>query len=44
MADDLPVIPLILSRSITVFNRKVVDHTVDGTGVSGNFADVWLRS
>ncbi len=21
-----------------------VDHTVDGTGVSGNFADVWLKS
>lgn len=44
VAEDVPVVPLILSRSITVFNRKVVDHTVDGTGVSGNFADVWLRS
>ncbi len=44
LAEDLPVIPLILSRSITVYNRKVIDHTVDGTGVSGNFAGVWLKS
>lgn len=32
-----------LSRSITVYNRKVIDHTVDATGVQGNFAGVWLR-
>jgi peptide/nickel transport system substrate-binding protein len=44
IADDLPVIPLMLSRAITVYNRKVVDHTVDATGVQGNFAGVWLRS
>ncbi|MGL4286434.1 MAG: ABC transporter substrate-binding protein [Phreatobacter sp.] len=44
IAEDLPVIPLLLSRSITVFNKRVVGHTVGATGVSGNFADVWLRS
>ncbi|MEW6642031.1 MAG: ABC transporter substrate-binding protein [Pseudomonadota bacterium] len=44
LADELPVIPLMLSRSVTVANRKVVDHTVDATGVQGNFAGVWLRS
>jgi peptide/nickel transport system substrate-binding protein len=43
VADELPVIPLMLSRSITVYNRRVVDHTVDGTGVQSNFAGVWLR-
>jgi peptide/nickel transport system substrate-binding protein len=43
IADDLPVIPLMLSRAITVYNRRVIDHTVDGTGVQGNFAGVWLR-
>jgi peptide/nickel transport system substrate-binding protein len=44
LATDLPVIPLLLSRSVTVYNRRVVDHAVDATGVSGNFANVWLKS
>ncbi|MEJ1975556.1 MAG: ABC transporter substrate-binding protein [Acetobacteraceae bacterium] len=44
VAEDLPVIPLMLSRSLTIYNRKVIDHTVDATGVSGNFATVWLRT
>jgi peptide/nickel transport system substrate-binding protein len=44
IAEELPVIPLLLSRSITVFNKKVVDHTIDATGVSGNFARVWIRA
>ena len=44
VADEIPVLPLMLSEPITVYNRRVVGHTVDGTGVQGNFADVWLRS
>jgi peptide/nickel transport system substrate-binding protein len=44
LADELPVIPLFLSRAIIVYNTKVVDHTLDATGVSSNFAGVWLRS
>jgi len=32
-----------LSKPVTVYNRRVVGHTVDGTGVQGNFASVWLR-
>jgi peptide/nickel transport system substrate-binding protein len=44
VAEDLPVIPLMLSRSVTIYNRRVIDHTVDALGVSGNFAGVWLRS
>lgn len=43
VADEIPVLPLMLSKSVTVYNRRVVGHTVDGTGVQGNFADVWLR-
>jgi peptide/nickel transport system substrate-binding protein len=43
LSEDLPVIPLILSRSVTIYNRRVVDHTVDATGVEGNFASLWLR-
>ena len=44
LADDLPVIPLFLSRAIIVYNKKVADHTIDATGVSSNFAGVWLRA
>ncbi|GJD48346.1 hypothetical protein OPKNFCMD_1064 [Methylobacterium crusticola] len=43
LLDDLPVLPLFLSRAITVFNRRVVDHTTGATGVSSNFAEVWLQ-
>jgi peptide/nickel transport system substrate-binding protein len=43
LSEELPVIPLILSRSVTIYNRKVIDHTVDATGVQGNFASVWLQ-
>jgi len=43
VADDLPVLPLMLSKPVTVANRRVVGHTVDSAGVQGNFANVWLR-
>jgi peptide/nickel transport system substrate-binding protein len=43
VSEDLPVISLILSRSVTIYNRRVVDHTIDATGVQGNFAAVWLQ-
>lgn len=44
VADALPVLPLMLSRPVTVYNRRVVDHTIDSAGVQGNFADVWIKS
>ena len=44
VADEIPVLPLMLSKPVTVYNRRVVGHTVDGTGVQGNFANVWLRA
>ena len=43
VADELPVLPLMLSKPVTVYNRKVIGHTVDSAGVQGNFAGVWLR-
>lgn len=42
-ADELPILPLMLSRPVTVYNRRVVGHTVDSGGVQGNFAEVWLK-
>lgn len=44
VADEIPILPLMLSKPVTVYNKRVVDHTVDGTGVQGNFAQVWLRT
>jgi peptide/nickel transport system substrate-binding protein len=43
-ADELPVLPLMLSRPVTVYNRKVIGHTLDSAGVQGNFAEVWLKA
>ncbi|WP_210262537.1 hypothetical protein [Bradyrhizobium brasilense] len=43
VADELPVLPLMLSKPVTVYNRRVVGHTIDSAGVQGNFAEVWLR-
>jgi peptide/nickel transport system substrate-binding protein len=43
VAEDLPVIPLLLAPEVTLYNKKVVDHTVNAHGVSANFADVWLK-
>lgn len=42
VAEEIPILPLMLSKPVTVYNKRVVDHTVDGTGVQGNFAKVWL--
>jgi peptide/nickel transport system substrate-binding protein len=44
VAEDRPVNPLVLSRSLTTYNRKVIGHTIDATGVSGNFAGVWIKA
>ncbi|MGY3581726.1 peptide/nickel transport system substrate-binding protein [Bradyrhizobium sp. USDA 4341] len=44
VADELPVLPLMLSKPVTVYNKRVVGHTIDSAGPQGNFADVWLRA
>jgi ABC-type transport system substrate-binding protein len=40
VAQDLPVMPLMLRRSLIIDNGKVIDQTVDATGVSGVFASL----
>jgi peptide/nickel transport system substrate-binding protein len=40
--DDLPVLNLIAFDTVTVFNRRVQNHTLTADGVNANFADVWL--
>lgn len=40
--DDLPVLNLVAFDSVTIFNRRVRNHTLTADGVNANFADVWL--
>jgi peptide/nickel transport system substrate-binding protein len=42
VARDLPGINLVSVRQSTVFNRPVVDVTTGATGISSNFAKVYL--
>jgi peptide/nickel transport system substrate-binding protein len=39
VARDLPDLTLLAPRQFTVFNPRVVDHTVTADGVNGNLAD-----
>lgn len=41
--EDLPVLNLVSFESLTVFNKRVKDHTVTADGMSANFADVYLE-
>jgi peptide/nickel transport system substrate-binding protein len=40
--DGLPALNLNVFETVTVFNRRVHDHTPTADGVSANFAKVWL--
>jgi peptide/nickel transport system substrate-binding protein len=40
--DDLPLLDLVAFDTVTVFNRRVHDHTVTADGLNANFADVYL--
>jgi peptide/nickel transport system substrate-binding protein len=40
--DDLPVLNLVAFDTVTVFNRRVRDHTLTADGMNANFADVYL--
>jgi peptide/nickel transport system substrate-binding protein len=40
---DLPDLTLLAPAQITIYNKKVVDHTVTADGISGNLADVYIR-
>jgi len=41
---DLPDINLVASPELTIFDKRVVDHTVTGDGIMGNLAGVWLSA
>jgi peptide/nickel transport system substrate-binding protein len=40
--DDLPLLNLVAFDTVTVFNRRVHDHTLTADGLNANFADVYL--
>ncbi|WP_349962720.1 ABC transporter substrate-binding protein [Rhizobium sp. ZPR3] len=43
IADELPVINLISLENVTVFNKRVKNHTTGAEGVQSNFADVYIK-
>jgi peptide/nickel transport system substrate-binding protein len=42
VARDIPDLNLIGLDQVTIYNRRVHDHTVGADGVNGNLSDVWL--
>ncbi len=42
IARDVPDLTLLTLEELTVYNRKVKDHTVGADGLNGNFADLWI--
>jgi peptide/nickel transport system substrate-binding protein len=41
--DDLPLLNLVAFDTVTIFNRRVHDHTLTADGLSANFANVYLN-
>jgi peptide/nickel transport system substrate-binding protein len=44
VADEVPVINLIALDNVTVFNRRVKNHTTSAEGTQSNFADVYIKN
>lgn len=42
--EDLPIINLIAIDQITVYNKKIKNHTITADGVASNFADVYIET
>jgi peptide/nickel transport system substrate-binding protein len=40
---DLPDLTLLAPAQITIYNKKIADHTVTADGISGNPADVYIQ-
>ena len=40
---DLPDLTLLAPAQITIYNKKIVDHTGTADGISGNLADVHIQ-
>lgn len=41
--DDVAAVHLIAPQGVTLFNRKVKNHTLGVTGPNASFADVWIE-
>jgi len=44
IAEDLPTIGLVAVAQVTVAHRRIADHTVGAEGLSGNFADLYIKA
>ena len=42
IARDLPDLTLLTLENLTIYNRRVHDHTVGADGLNGNLADAWI--
>ncbi|MBY3125522.1 ABC transporter substrate-binding protein [Rhizobium laguerreae] len=43
IADEVPVVNLIALENVTVFNKRVKNHTIGAEGVQANFAEVYIK-
>jgi peptide/nickel transport system substrate-binding protein len=43
IADEVPVVNLIALENVTVFNKRVKNHTIGAEGVQSNFAEVYIK-
>jgi peptide/nickel transport system substrate-binding protein len=43
ITDEVPVINLIALENVTVFNKRVKNHTIGAEGVQANFAEVYIK-
>ena len=43
IADEVPVVNLIALENVTVFNKRVRNHTLGAEGVQANFAEVYIK-
>lgn len=44
IADELPTIGLVAVAQVTVAHERIGDHTVGAEGLSGNFADIYIKA
>ncbi|XAZ20048.1 ABC transporter substrate-binding protein (plasmid) [Sinorhizobium sp. B11] len=43
IAEEVPVVNLIALENVTVFNKRVKNHTIGAEGVQANFAEVYIK-
>jgi len=44
LVEDLPAIDVVSAPEITIYNKRIADHTVGAEGVSGSLADAYIVS